>query len=256
MQQAWFARHDRRNSMGFRDVEHGQDGRPRLVVVGDSVAFGWGIERLEDRYGERLAALLGWESVNAAVPNTHTLDHIGFLEKVLPLKPRAVVLLYVFNDIDYLSRMTARRKIPLPFLFRHSHLYQQILVRFRDSFLVAYPDAYADDELLRQHAADLRRFTDLAKAHGAEAVIVPSPPIAPTPERVSRYLRLADAARRAGAPVWPIETAYAGYSRDELEVAPLDRHPNELAVRLAAEATAPFFQSAPADGEAVPDNGR
>jgi hypothetical protein len=42
------------NQAGFRDVEHDRaksEARKRLLVVGDSLAYGWGLNRSEDRFG-------------------------------------------------------------------------------------------------------------------------------------------------------------------------------------------------------------
>jgi GDSL-like Lipase/Acylhydrolase family len=239
MQETWLGRHDKRNSLGFRDVEPGPGTRPRLVVVGDSYAFGWGINRLEDRYGEQLASMLGWESVNAAIPNTHTLQHIELLKKVLPLHPRVVVLLYVFNDIEYLAPVRGQPRIPLRPLFDRSHLYQQLALRFRGLLDRPAPsDPYMDKGLLAQHASDLRRFTDLAGRGGALVGIVPFPRM--WGDR-GHYERLVKAVKRAGAPVWPIARAFAGYELSSLWVSRFDTHPNELAHRIAAQATLPFI---------------
>ena len=100
------------NPEGFRDAPHAPVATPgtrRLLLVGDSVAFGWGIVRSEDRLGEQLAERLRastgqkWELLNASRPDTNTLDHIGFLERMVSYHPDVVALLYVFNDINYLE---------------------------------------------------------------------------------------------------------------------------------------------------------
>jgi hypothetical protein len=82
MQREGVRRYDHRNSLGFRDAEHGERTKPRLAVVGGSFAWGWGIERNQDRYGEQLAAMLGWDSVNASRWKTDTLQHIEFLKTI------------------------------------------------------------------------------------------------------------------------------------------------------------------------------
>src|SRR6267154_6866997 len=107
----WTRRYVSLNSEGFRDADHSKAVDPavlRLFVVGDSFAYGEGIKRTADRFGEQLAGRLAaatgksWVSMNASRGGTHTLDHIEFLRRMLPYRPRLVVLLYVFNDIDYL----------------------------------------------------------------------------------------------------------------------------------------------------------
>ena len=105
---------------------------------------------VQDRYGEQLAAMLGWDSVNASRWKTDTLQHIEFLETILPLNPRAVVLLYVFNDATYLVG-PAEPEIFLGSLFKHLHLYQQIVARWRLVSIPEQTDPYQDDVILARH---------------------------------------------------------------------------------------------------------
>ncbi|MCH8966818.1 MAG: SGNH/GDSL hydrolase family protein, partial [Planctomycetes bacterium] len=113
----WTRRFVHLNQLGFRDTDHvagRRDGARRLLVVGDSYAFGAGIRRTADRFGERLVIGLTsasgetWQSVNASRGDSHTLDEIEFLRRSLPYEPDVVILLYVFNDIDYLRPVTVR----------------------------------------------------------------------------------------------------------------------------------------------------
>lgn len=108
----WSERFVSLNSLGFRDIAHdgiARAGTRRVLVVGDSHAFGHGIPQMRDRFSEQLAAYLSrttgqdWEPINTSRPDTHTLEHIAFLEQGLLLSPDLVVLLYVFNDIEYLA---------------------------------------------------------------------------------------------------------------------------------------------------------
>lgn len=136
----WWSRFVEFNRMGFRDVDHATEsgGRPRLAVIGDSYALGWGI------------------------------------------RPDLVVLVYVFNDIDYLRPVT-RRSILAPssnslastlhpgrVLFINSYMFQELYVRLRQmSFRLAEPEAddtYSDSALLARHLDDLSGFVDAARA--------------------------------------------------------------------------------------------
>ena len=73
-------------------------------------------------------------------------------------RPDAVVLLYVFNDIDYLRPATPRTGWgtlhPAGILFRNSYLFQEIYLRVRASGLVGNPrppDPYFDAAVLARH---------------------------------------------------------------------------------------------------------
>lgn len=82
-------------------------GAVRIVGVGDSVMFGWGVP-YELSYLPALAARLGtasperpWEVVNLAVPGYNTVMEVETLRaKGLRWKPDVVILGYVWNDLD------------------------------------------------------------------------------------------------------------------------------------------------------------
>jgi hypothetical protein len=64
------------NSQGYRGPELVEPApHPRIVCVGDSVTFGWGVSA-EESYPARLAALLGVDVINAGVP-ANKPDHMG-----------------------------------------------------------------------------------------------------------------------------------------------------------------------------------
>jgi len=246
----WARRYVSYNSEGFRDAEHGKAADPsvrRLLVVGDSFAYGEGIKRTPDRFGEQVTARLVeatgefWVSMNASKEDTHTLDHIEFLRRMLPYRPRLVVLLYVFNDIDYLYQVTpdwkASRYSPVGVLYSNSHLFQQIYMLFKRAAggrtdAVA---AYEDDHLVTRHVVDIKRFVTLATDHGASVFVVPiDPSVArsggPRPGH-RNFVRLAD---KAGIPLIPALEVFRGAEYNGLIVNWLDPHPNERAIRIAA----------------------
>lgn len=73
----------------------------RLVGIGDSVMFGWGVP-FEDSFLARTAAALGpaWEVVNLAVPGYNTVMEAARLEAELPqLRPQVVVMQVIANDL-------------------------------------------------------------------------------------------------------------------------------------------------------------
>lgn len=100
----------RTNSLGLRGPEVSRRPPPgvhRILVLGDSVAFGYRLEReqafpfrlereLERRSGGR------YEVVNAAVEGYNTENELAVLERLgLSLSPETVVLAFNLNDFDY-----------------------------------------------------------------------------------------------------------------------------------------------------------
>ncbi|MBI4882064.1 MAG: hypothetical protein HY812_20745 [Planctomycetes bacterium] len=102
------------NSLGFRDEETTQKKPPntfRIVVLGDSVTFGWGVEaaeRFTDIVEAELAAraLSGprIEILNLGVPGYEATHQAAvFEQKALALEPDAVLFVFNFNDVHFLE---------------------------------------------------------------------------------------------------------------------------------------------------------
>lgn len=260
----WVRGHVRLNLMGFRDAEHRPGRAPgtrRLLVIGDSFAYGVGIPRTEDRFGEQLGGELAratgvhWEVINGSRPDSHTLQEIGMLDSALQFHPDVVVLLYVFNDIDYLHPVTERsvltaaprtaweRLHPVRVLFKNSHLFQQAYVRYRllRRDRPAADQPYADSAAVWSHLADLARFVAVARRAGAVVGIAPfDNTVGQEPTSRRRYADFVRWAAAFGLPVWPIDRVFDDVPLSRLTVNALDHHPNELANRLAAKAVTPW----------------
>ncbi|MFT4689683.1 MAG: lysophospholipase L1-like esterase [Limisphaerales bacterium] len=97
------------NSEGFRGPEFPpkQTGRFRILFLGDSYTFGWGVD--QDRiFPIQLLTLLNesatnrvFEGINLAVPGYNTEMELALLrERIDSLKPDLVFLGYVYNDAE------------------------------------------------------------------------------------------------------------------------------------------------------------
>lgn len=96
------------NSRGFRDVEHAIEkppGTTRIVVVGDSVTQGYGVE-WKSIFSRSIQSKLDDESevitIAAGGLNTPQEIHL-FEEEGLPYDPDLVVLNFVLNDCDFFT---------------------------------------------------------------------------------------------------------------------------------------------------------
>jgi lysophospholipase L1-like esterase len=86
---------------GLRVPETAQDRRRRggLVVAGDSLTFGWGVEA-EDCFGERLGAALGLPVSNLGVPGYGADQTLLALKRQMPaLAPDCVLFTFCRNDL-------------------------------------------------------------------------------------------------------------------------------------------------------------
>lgn len=257
------------NYSGYRDVDHVPavpPGTHRLLLVGDSFAFGSGIRNPDGRFGEQLTRLLQqhtgqrWESINVSHGDRHTLDEIEMLDEGLAYRPSIVVLVYVFNDMDYLAnkfsfrpdrpevfeapRGIVQRIAPARIAYWNSFLFQEVYARgqllrarWQKAPLESDPFApYRDTAAVRAHLIDLARFVSIAQTSGATPVIVPFDPTTATDVHSrERYARFVNSLRSANLPVWSLEGVFEGRNLADVTVNRLDIHPNGFANRLAVE---------------------
>ncbi len=97
--------HIETNAAGFRDTDSPpRPGQPVAIVLGDSMAFGWGVEAAA-AFPARLEQTLrpeGARVLNAAIPGTGPTDQLALLPELLERTRADVVVLafFVGNDFD------------------------------------------------------------------------------------------------------------------------------------------------------------
>lgn len=97
------------NKYGFRDEEP-KNGKNTVFFVGDSFTAGWGVKKIEDRFGEVAASELikqgkGINEINLGRYGADTRLEYHIFEtfiKKTQIKPKHVVLQYFVNDMDKL----------------------------------------------------------------------------------------------------------------------------------------------------------
>jgi lysophospholipase L1-like esterase len=103
------------NSEGFRDAEHAKQKPPgviRLVVIGDSVTEGAGVE-VDEIFTSRLQQILGplHEVINLGMSGLNTPQEVHVLELAgLGYDPDVVIVNFVLNDCDFFSEFNAAQQ--------------------------------------------------------------------------------------------------------------------------------------------------
>lgn len=247
------------NHLGFRGNETTLK-KPadtyRIVCLGDSLTFGWGVSQ-DQTFCAQLERLLNanppstppsrvhYEVLNLGVGNYNTVQEVESLRTLgLQLDPDLVLLGYFINDAEPISE-------PAPgFFVEHSYLYALIASRtrrlpFRRSPVGSYKDYYRNlyrpDQpgwLAAQSAlADLAA---IGKAKHIPTVMYILPELhdlSPSYPFLEVDHTLALIGARLRMPVIDLFPALQGYSPEaNLWVSPGDAHPNALAHSILARA--------------------
>lgn len=72
---------------------------PRVLIVGASVALGWGVDRVEDAWWARLCRITGGSYLNLSVPATRVADHYQALRGAHGFRPDRVLAVVGANDL-------------------------------------------------------------------------------------------------------------------------------------------------------------
>ena len=95
------------NSFGMRDIEYPVErtAKKRMLVLGDSLGWGFGVE-LDQRFSEILEkAHPDWEILNTSVSGYGTdQEYLYLKERGIAFRPDVVLLLFAYNDFENNTR--------------------------------------------------------------------------------------------------------------------------------------------------------
>jgi lysophospholipase L1-like esterase len=95
------------NTLGVRDDEAARH-QPQIVVLGDSIAMGWGVESA-DAFPSVVGRLTGRRTLNAGVSSYGTVRELRMLERIDRRSVTDVVLQYSSNDLGENEQFAAGR---------------------------------------------------------------------------------------------------------------------------------------------------
>ena len=249
--------HVKINSKGLRDREFSYErpsGRMRILMLGDSITFGWGVS-LEETTSKRLERLLrkqgfDLEVINTGVGNTNTeMQAAYFMAEGYKYFPNIVILNYFINDAE-------PRPVYHPLGFLQCYSYANTYLRGRVDVLLRmlsdrpdwktyYRNLYrAGGHWGRGASAAVDQLAKFSRERGIQLMIVNYPELrelAPYPfGKVSALIRTA--AERNELPYLDLLGSVQGQPPPSLWVTQADSHANARANAFFAKAIASWIR--------------
>jgi lysophospholipase L1-like esterase len=241
------------NSLGLRGPEislEKKSGEMRVLMLGDSLTFGWGVEESETttRRLERLLRAKWSEEVtviNSGVGNYNTeMEVTYFKERGLALQPDIVVLNYFINDAE-----------PIPdydgFSLFASWSYAYILIKSRiDTFIRSFSNSFPNWKVYYQNLYEdgqkgwmrtknkLRELASTCKKNNIPLLIVVYPEIRNLRDYQFKdvHEKLRIFVKGLGVEYLDLRNSVHGIKESKLWVTVPDPHPNGYANSFFAEA--------------------
>ena len=217
----------------------------RILMVGDSLIFGWGVP-VEDTVSERLeralnAAQVNTEVLNTGIGNTNTSMQVAaFLERWHAFKPDLVILNYFINDAEktpVYGRSTLFDRKSYAWTYFKSRL--DILLRMasaKKGWENYYRDLYGDGGGWPVAQAAIKTLADYCNKQGIRLAVVNYPELRQLKDypfaEVTAKVRTT--ARANALPFLDLLPSVDGEDPASLWVSTTDPHPNAKANRLFA----------------------
>ncbi len=236
------------NQWGMRDREYeleAPESTYRIAILGSSHVMGSGVNDgetfealIEDRLntGDLERPYDHYELLNFAVAARASIQHVYLLEeRILPFKPQALIQVAHGQDKGIASRFISRMirsglEVPYPYL---ANLFEELdLDKDTPDFII--------QRRIRPHSGEIlkwsyQRIGETCRRLGIVPIWVYQPMIYDPAGGIALEQRAAEA-KAAGYEIVSLADVYAGQNEDDLQIAPWDNHPNELAHRLVAAA--------------------
>jgi lysophospholipase L1-like esterase len=248
------------NALGLREREESlkAPGELRVLCLGDSVTFGWGVQ-VEQAFPRLLESALADQlkravrTINAGVGSYNTVQQHAFLSKHFDvLAPGVVLLLYVVNDVEVIdlpfdpwSQRSLSGKSPpevLRLLLGRSWLFR--LAGFASGTLYRRDEARRFDENsrgVRESMAALAGMADLCRRRNVKFVTFFYRPKQPDPES-ERLLSLAvSVGRREQFPVVDIASWWRDVDMRAVTNSVVDTHPNAAGHEILARGMSQYI---------------
>lgn len=252
------------NADGFRTPLPGPKNPEvrRILVIGDSYAFGWGLDESLDPFPRALEKMLNDDAgttttqvINAGTPGYNTVQEARLLQRLLPkYEPDAVILAYVMNDAEPQFSVQPSPEV----LYRYTRFWlparvkeamnqaffggEHVLHVNKHMYRFDYSPGFAADSPKRRESREaLERMAALCRKRDIPFYLFIIPdfanpfgdayPYRPIHETVSTW------GKDLKIPTFDLWPVFQGRDSAELRI-PVDFHPNAEAHRMLAKAIA------------------
>ena len=259
----WMARHVVFNNYQMRDRDFNMQKAPgtvRIAAIGDSLAFGYGIKNVNNRYSNLLQDELtkaGYkvEVYNFGVSGLDTWNEIIQYDKsVKPFNPDIVVWEYYLNDAEpknsqgnmVLKRASEETPPIMVFLTDHSFFLDYLYWRFSTTYTNTFNELKNTDleqyyipAVFKQHVADVASLSAELKANNSRGITVVFPFLRFMPNYPSLAMQVHQTMDKIfasdGMTVIDILPDVKNKNATDLVVNRWDTHPNEYVNSLVAK---------------------
>lgn len=255
------------NSLGFRDQEHVQSGKPALYIVGDSFTAGHGINNYQDRYSNILETDLQkqWDLILLAKGGWGTRKQLEVYAEISNQRgdqDGVLIWQYYINDIEESGEINGitRPSIYLgaPRLLKpivdHYHfanfLYWGVFravyaQQIGQQYLAYLQECYSNEKVWKHHRQQLQQVIELQ--HRSEVnsmeetpldrklIVIVYPNLKDIATTRAMSDKVADFFVRQGVSVVNMADLLSGFSPKDITVNALDGHANEMVNQLLAE---------------------
>lgn len=257
----WHERHVIHNNYFFRDRDFDTDKKEditRIAVLGDSIAFGGGIEKVEDRFSNILEKKLreagkNVEVYNLGKPGYDTQAEIEEYEKVKHLNFDILVWEYFLNDIQPKGKSTGTpiidqnsqkgkivtfasdRSVFFDFVYwRFSQRYQRTFQALKTADL----NQYKNQQVLEDHKKAISDFVKNLEEEKVKTFVIIFPPtlfLGPDYPAKDIHETMGEYFEKLGLKITDLLPDLMSEDRNKLIASKFDPHPNETVHNLAAQ---------------------
>ena len=257
----WTERHVVHNNYFYRDRDFETEkkaGTTRIGILGDSIAYGGGIENPQDRFSNILEKRLKDANYNVEVynlgrPGYDTEVEVNEFEKVRHLNFDYIIWQYFLNDIQPSIKSTGTRIIEtnrdlpgyITFFTNKSYfldfVYWKVTPTHRKTFTQlrsADIAQYSNQEAVKKHKDDIYNFIQSFKGSNTKIVTIIFPSlllIGPDYPASHIHQMMSDYFRQNGVDTTDLFEDFRSLDKETLMASNFDPHPNELAHAIVAE---------------------